>query len=80
MENVEYKMTYFQHKGLLHPILYGVLFCDFYHIDGDLLPVPWSIGLTWGDTFSWSPFLYMALDHLMDGGPYFGESHFSLVG
>jgi hypothetical protein len=61
---------------MLHLILYEVPHCDFHHIDGDLLLVPWSFWIDLGGYIFIE--LLFSLDHLEVFG--LGESHFSLVG
>jgi hypothetical protein len=71
------KYTYYHEiLNLLHLISYEVPHCDFHHIDGDLLLVPWSF---WIDLGGFIFMELMALDHLMDIFG-LGDSHFSLVG
>jgi hypothetical protein len=51
---------------LLQRIFYEVQLCDFHHIDGDLLLVPWSYWTDLEGFIFMKPFLFMALDHLME--------------
>jgi hypothetical protein len=46
---------------LLHLILYEVPHCDFHHIEGNLLVVPWSYWTNLGGFIFMEPLLFMAL-------------------
>jgi hypothetical protein len=51
---------------MLHLILYEVPHCDFHHIDGDLQLVPLEHWTDLGGYIFMEPFLFMALDYLME--------------